>query len=700
VETTKEIQEMQIRKSVEIGGRTLSIETGLMAKQADGAVVVRYGDTMVLVTAVMARKKTELDFLPLFVDYVEKTYSAGKIPGGYFKREGRSTETEILTSRVIDRPIRPLFPDGCRNEVQVVAMALSLDKENDSGILGLIGASAALMASDIPWNGPVAGLRIGRVNGELVVNPLLPQLAESDVDLTVAVGREGVVMVEGECDFVQEDILVDALMLAQQAALPILDMQEELAREVGATKRTIELPVADAQLSSLVEKKVGAELLEAITITKKLDRYAAIDELHNKVEAELAEQFPEREADIAREFEKLKKKTARGLLVKDGRRIDGRKETDIRPISGVVGLLPRTHGSALFTRGETQALVIATLGSAQDEQRIDALVGEQLKRFMLHYNFPPFSVGEVKGLRGPSRRDIGHGHLAERGITPSLPKHDDFPYTIRVVSEVLESNGSSSMATVCGTSMALMDAGVPVSTPVAGIAMGLIKEDGKFFVLSDILGDEDHLGDMDFKVVGNEKGVSAVQMDIKVTGLTREVMERALSQARDARLHVLSKMREAIAAPKPDLSPYAPRITTIQINTEKIGALIGPGGKHIRGIIEATGAAIDVSDDGKVSIAAVTQESAQKAIEMVRSYTAEAELGKTYVGRVVRVTDFGAFIEILPGIEGLCHISDLADRRVNRVEDILNEGDEVLVKVTNIDRSGKVRLSRREALRR
>jgi len=692
---------MYLKKTIELGGRELVIETGEVAKQADGSVIIRYGETVLLVTAVMARKRTHLPFLPLFVDYSEKTYSAGKIPGGYFKREGRLTEKEILGCRMIDRPIRPLFPDGCRNELQVISMALSIDKENPGEALGLIGASTALTISDIPWNGPVAAVKVGRIDGDLVVNPTISQLEDSDLDLTVAVGREGIVMVEGECDFVPEEVLVEALLFAQEQAAPLLDLQEEMAKELGVTKREIELPERDEDLAKLVSKKSVAGMKKALAVRNKLDRYAALRELENTVKEGLAEEYPEREGEISGYFGECKKKTARTTLLKTEKRIDGRSETDIREISGKVSYLPRTHGSALFTRGETQALVLATLGSASDEQRIDSLLGDVRKKFLLHYNFPPFCVGEVKPMRGPSRRDIGHGTLAERGLIRSLPDHDDFPYTIRIVSEVTESNGSSSMATVCGGSMALMDAGVPVKCPVAGIAMGLIKEGDRYFVLSDILGDEDHMGDMDFKVVGNSEGVSAVQMDIKISGLTREVLEKALGQAREARLHVLGEMAKTIAEPKEELSQWAPTITMVQINPQKIGALIGPGGKNIRGIVEETGADINVDDEGRVSIAAVDQEAGARAIEMVKSYTAEAEVGKNYVGKVVRVVDFGAFIQILPGIDGLCHISELSDRRVNRVEDILNEGDEVLVKVINVDpKNGKVKLSRREALKR
>ena len=692
---------MYLKKTIELGGRELTIETGEVAKQADGSVIIRYGETVLLVSAMMSRKRTHLPFLPLFVDYSEKTYSAGKIPGGYFKREGRLTEKEILGCRMIDRPIRPLFPDGCRNELQIVSMALSIDKENPGEALGLIGASTALTISDIPWAGPVAAVKVGRIDGDLVLNPTLSQLEESEIDLTVAVGRNGIVMVEGECDFVAEEVLVEALLFAEEQAVPLLDLQEEMAKELGVTKREIELPEHDDKLAKLVEKKATKEIKKALAIRGKLDRYAALREYEAAIQEEFAEEYPERAGEISGYFDDCKKKTARTALLKTGKRIDGRSEADIREISGKVSYLPRTHGSALFTRGETQALVLATLGSASDEQRIDSLLGDVRKKFMLHYNFPSFCVGEMKPMRGPSRRDIGHGTLGERGLIRSLPDHEDFPYTIRIVSEVTESNGSSSMATVCGGSMALMDAGVPVKCAVAGIAMGLIKEGDRYFVLSDILGDEDHMGDMDFKVVGNSEGVSAVQMDIKISGLTREVLEKALSQAREGRLHVLGEMAKTIAEPRAELSQWAPTITMVQINPLKIGALIGPGGKNIRAIVEETGADINVDDQGRVSIAAVDQDAGARAIELVKRCTAEAEIGKNYMGKVVRVVDFGAFIEILPGIDGLCHISELSDRRVNRVEDVLNEGDEVLVKVINVDaKNGKVKLSRREALTR
>jgi polyribonucleotide nucleotidyltransferase len=692
---------MYLRKTVELGGRELSIETGELAKQANGSVVLRYGDTMVLVTATMSRGQTDRSFLPLFVDFVAKTYAAGRIPGGYFKREGRPTEYEILNSRMIDRPIRPLFPDGCRNELQIVAMVLSTDQENDPANLGLLGASAALTLSDIPWKGPVASLRVGRLDGQFIINPATSKIAELDLDLVVAVGRDGVVMVEGEADFLSEDVIVEALVFAEKEAQPLLDIQDEIAKELGTVKTEIPLPQKDEELATAVAAKAIVPLKEALAIRVKHDRYAAVDAAKATVKEQLAETYPDREGEISGYFEDVKKHVARQGLLETGKRIDGRSEADIRDIHCKVGLLPRTHGSALFTRGETQALVTVTLGSGQDKQRIDSLAGEYFKTYMLHYNFPSFSVGEVRPNRGPSRRDIGHGNLAERGTSLVLPEHDDFPYTIRIVSEVLESNGSSSMATVCGASMALMDAGAPISGPVAGVAMGLINEGGKYFVLSDILGDEDHMGDMDFKIVGNADGVSAVQMDIKISGLPQAVMERALGQARDARLHILGEMSKAIDAPREEMSPYAPRITTLQINPEKIGALIGPGGKHIRGIIDETGASIDVNDDGKVNVAAVEASAMELAIKLIEGYTAEAEVGKSYMGKVVKIADFGAFIEILPGMDGLCHISELSDRRVAQVTDVLTEGDEVLVKVIAVDsKSGKIKLSRREAMKR
>ena len=691
-----------IRESLMFGSSELTIETGRMAKQANGSVLVTHGDVVVLVTACASTSEREgIDFFPLTVDYVEKTYSAGRIPGGYLKREGRLSNFETLTSRLIDRPIRPLFPAGFRCETQIIATVLSFDKENDPAINAMNGASAALLLSDIPFAGPIAGVRVGRVDGEFVANPTYAQREVSDLDLLVAVGLDGIAMVEGEANFLEESVIVDALEFAQKAGKPVLELQLRLREKVGKAKRVVVAPVSDdaarAQLRGLVWEKMCA----AIRIMDKLERYATLDGIFAAALTTLGEAFAPRKKELKGYYSDLKSEYMRNLTALEGIRIDGRKPTDIRKISCEIGVLPRTHGSALFTRGETQALVTTTLGTSRDQQRMDTLLDADLrKRFLLHYNFPPFSVGECRPMRGPSRRDIGHGTLAERGVDKVLPSAENFPYTLRVVSEVLESNGSSSMATVCGASLALMDAGVPISGPIAGIAMGLIKEGDKAVILSDILGDEDHLGDMDFKVVGNRVGVSSLQMDIKIKGLTRETMQRALNQARDGRMHILDKMEEAITEPRPDISAYAPRIFTVLINPERIRDLIGPGGKHIRGIQEATGVTIDVTDDGRVAVGAVDESAAQEAIRLIRGYTEEAEIGRVYLGRVVKTVDFGAFVEIMPGTEGLVHISELSDQRVARTEDVVREGDEVLVKVISVDRQGKIKLSRREALAR
>ncbi len=691
---------MYVKKTMEVGGRTLVLETGEVARQADGAVLVTYGETMMLVTAVMGQDAREFNFLPLTVEYNEKTYAAGRIPGGYFKREGRPTENEILNGRIIDRPIRPLFDSHIRGELQLACTVLSMDRENDPACLGILGASAALMVSDIPFAGPVASIKVGRVGGHFVANPTISQLEESELDLMVAVGREGVVMVEGSANFVAEDVVVDALMFAKEQAQPLLDVQEEMARELNVTKRDLCLPELDEAVLARVREVASGRIVEGFAIREKKARSNGLYALGKAVETELAGEFPEKTGDIGECFSKVKKSIARNQLRETHRRIDGRSTTEVRPITIRLGVLPRAHGSVLFTRGETQALVSITLGTGQDEQRIETLVGSVSKRFMLHYNFPPFSVGEAKPMRGPSRRDIGHGHLAERGVRLILPPKEEFPYTLRSVSEVLESNGSSSMATVCGTSLAMMDAGVPVTQPVAGVAMGLIKEGEDVFILSDILGDEDHMGDMDFKVVGGREGISAVQMDIKVTGLTREILQDALKQARESRIHVLNEMAKAIAEPRSRLSPYAPVYTRLHISPSRIKDLIGPGGKHIRAITEATGVSIEVSNDGTVLVASSDGESTRRAVEMIEGHTAEAEVGRTYLGKVVKIADFGAFIEILPGVEGLCHISELSDRRVERVEDVLQEGDEVYVKCIGIDARGKVKVSRRDALKR
>jgi polyribonucleotide nucleotidyltransferase len=684
---------------VDFHGRPLSIEVGKLAKQADGAALVRYGETVVLVTAVAARElKTDTDFFPLTVDYQERTFAAGKIPGGFFKREGRPSEKEILTCRLIDRSIRPLFSEGLRCETQVIATVLSADRENDPDVVAMLGASVALQVSDIPFNGPLAGVRIGRIDGRWVINPTQSQLLESDMDIFLSGSRDAIVMVEGGARMVPEDEILEALFTGHQAIQPLLQIQEDIRGEIGKPKRQVPLAELDPTIARQVEQLALSKLQQAIEIPEKLERYKQIGEIKGDVVAQMLAEFPQREKDIKGAFDELKRKCFRGLIIQREHRIDGRGLKDIRPITCEVEVLPRTHGSALFTRGETQALVITTLGTASDEQKIDALIGEHYKKFMLHYNFPPFSVGEVKFLRGPSRREIGHGNLAERALVPVLPPEESFPYTVRIVSEVLESNGSTSMATVCGGSLSLMDAGVPVSAPVAGIAMGLIKEGEHVRVLSDILGDEDHLGDMDFKVAGTPNGVTSLQMDIKISGVNRDIMRQALYQAREGRLHILGIMTETMASHRASVSGHAPRITTLKVRPDKIREIIGPGGKVIRGIIEATGVKMDVEDDGTVTIASSDEAASRKAIEMVQRIVAEAEVGKIYKGTVRKIVDFGAFVEILPGTDGLVHISQLAPERVRRVSDILKEGDEVMVKVLEIDKQGKIRLSRKEAL--
>jgi polyribonucleotide nucleotidyltransferase len=670
-----------------------------LAKQADGAALVCYGETVVLVTAVAAKDlKLDTDFFPLTVDYQERTFAAGKIPGGFFKREGRPSEKEILTCRLIDRSIRPLFAEGLRCETQIIATVLSADRENDPDVVAMLGTSAALHVSDIPFNGPLAGIRIGRIDGQWVMNPTQSQLPESETDIFISGNRDAIVMVEGGARMVPEEEVLEALFTGHQAIQPLLDIQEEIRREVGKTKRQVPLAELDSAVVRRVHELASARLKQTLEIPEKLERYKRIGEIRGEVVTQALAEFPHQEKDIKGAFDELRKDTFRRLVIEQERRIDGRGLKDIRPISCEVEVLPRTHGSALFTRGETQALVVTTLGTASDEQKIDALIGEHYKKFMLHYNFPPFSVGEVKFLRGPSRREIGHGNLAERALLPVLPPEESFPYTVRIVSEVLESNGSTSMATVCGGSLSLMDAGVPVCAPVAGIAMGLIKEGEHVRVLSDILGDEDHLGDMDFKVAGTPDGVTSLQMDIKISGVNREIMRQALHQAKEGRLHILGIMNQTLSSHRTSVSGHAPRIITLRIKPDKIRELIGPGGKVIRGIIEATGVKMDVEDDGTVTIASADEAASKKAIEMVQRIVAEAEVGKIYKGTVRKVVDFGAFVEILPGTDGLVHISQLAPERVRRVSDVVKEGDEVMVKVLEIDRQGKIRLSRKDAL--
>ena len=690
---------MPSRYEVDFGGRPISIEIGKMARQANGSVTVRYGDTVVLVTACAAKEAAEdVDFLPLTVNYMEMTYAAGKIPGGFFKREGRPSEREVLCSRLIDRPLRPLFPEGYFNETQVIATVLSLDPENNPEIAAMVGASTALMISDVPFNIPIAGVRVGRVNGEFVCNPTNKQQKESDIDLIVAGSKDAIIMVEGGAKMVSEDDLLDAMMFAGKSMQGVIKLQEKILTETGKPKKTIPSIKADEELAAKIIGFADSKIKAALNIPSKQERYQRLSDISKELIESLKPNYKDREDEVTKLFEDLKYRILRESVLTTNTRIDGRGLADIRQITCEVGLLPRTHGSALFTRGETQAMVATTLGTSEDEQKIDALSGWEYKTFMLHYNFPPFSVGEVKMLRGPGRREIGHGALAERAVTKVLPEAEAFPYTIRVVSDILESNGSSSMATVCGASLSLMDAGVPTKAAVAGIAMGLIKEGERVAVLSDILGDEDHLGDMDFKVAGTEDGITAFQMDMKVTGVTKEILRRALHQAKEGRLHILKKMKEAISSPRAELSVHAPRIITIYVKQEKIKDVIGPGGKNIKGIIEKTGVKIDIDDSGKVNIASADDEAAQKAIAIIKELTQEAEIGKIYLGKVRKIMDFGAFVEIFPGTDGLVHISQLAEERVKDVKDVLKEGDEVLVKVLEVDKQGKIRLSRKEAL--
>ncbi len=689
---------MYRKLEIDFAGRRLSLETGRMAKQAHGAVLAQYGDTVVLATVVSAYQGREkVDFLPLTVDYQEKTFAAGRIPGGFFKREGRPSEKEILTSRLIDRAMRPLFPKGYDKETQIVVTVLSADRENDPDVLALIAASAALEVSDVPHGGPVAALRMGRIDGRLTPNPKYADFEDSDLSMVVAAKPDSIVMLEGGADIVDEETVLEALFMAHEELRPVFELQAELRRLAGKPKRAFTPKVLDPELLATVKTRMTADLEAALKIAGKRDRDSAIYALSDRVVEELATRYPERGSELNEACDKVLRERVRRVIIEQDKRIDDRSSTQIRELSAQVGVLPRTHGSALFTRGETQALVTATLGTSSDEQRVDALLGERFKKFMLHYNFPPFSTGEVKFLRGPSRRDTGHGALAERALMPVLPAEADFPYTIRVVSEVLESNGSSSMATVCGGSLALFDAGVPLTAAVAGIAMGLVKEGEQFRVLTDILGDEDHLGDMDFKVAGTSEGITAIQMDNKVGGVTRDAMRQALLQAREARLFVLSVMQKALEQPRTEVSSYAPRIVTLHIKPDKIRDVIGPGGKVIRGLVEDTGCKIDIEDDGTVLIASADGHAMERAIAAIQAITAEPEVGRIYHGTVRKIVEFGAFVEIFPGTDGLLHISQISNERIRRVEDVLHEGDEIPVKVLEVDRSGKIRLSLREA---
>jgi polyribonucleotide nucleotidyltransferase len=688
------------RVEIDVRDKKLILETGKIAKQADGAVLAQYGDTVVLATAVSDKTPQErLDFFPLTIDYQEKAYAAGKIPGGFFKREGRPTEKETLTSRLIDRPIRPLLPKGFYFETQGIINVLSYGEENIADILGIISMSTALAISDIPFNASVGAVRIGRIAGSFIINPDLREVEECDLNLVVAGTEEAVIMVEGEGLEVSEPDLLEALDIAHQEIKRICAIQNELQSLTGKEKRPVLSPVIDEELKKSVKEISLEKIKTAISIPDKIRRQEVLDEILKEVIEKLNTGEKDITLDIATVFNDIEKNMVRGMILNENIRADGRSPEEIRKISSEIGILPRTHGSALFIRGETQCLAVITLGTSEDEQRIDSLDGESFKTFMLHYNFPPFSVGEVKPLRSPGRREIGHGMLAERALKAVIPTKTEFPYTIRIVSDILESNGSSSMATVCGGSLALMDAGVPIKAHVAGIAMGLIKEDEKVVILTDILGLEDHLGDMDFKVTGTEKGITAFQLDTKISGISRKIMEKALEQARLGRLFILDKMKETISLPRENLAPYAPRIYTMQIKQEKIRDVIGTGGKVIRSIVEQTGVKINIEDSGIINIASPDGESARKAMEIINSITAEVELGKIYLGKVKRIVDFGAFVEILPGTEGLLHISQISDKRIAKVTDEIHEDEEILVKVIEIDKLGRIRLSRKEAAR-
>jgi polyribonucleotide nucleotidyltransferase len=688
-------------RQVTVGQGTLSFETGKLAKQAGGAVVVRFGDSVVLVTACRAANPREgIDFLPLTVDYRENTYASGRIPGGFFKREGKPTEKEVLTSRCIDRPIRPLFPGGWRFETQIIALVLSADTENDTDVLAITGASAALALSDVPSQKTIAAVRVGLVDGQYVINPSFAQRKDSKIDLIVAGSKDGLVMVEAGAKEVTEEQVVGALEAALAAIKHIVSAIDQLAKDAGRKKRSVETKLVDRAFHNEVESQVLKPLAKAMRIQDKLENYGEVEQVLTDLVASLPEGEASKKAQAKEIFKGLKEKVLREEILGQHVRLDGRKFDEVRPIWIETGVLPRTHGSAVFTRGETQALVTCTLGTADDAQKIETFEGEQWKSFMLHYNFPPFSVGEVGFMRGPGRREIGHGALAERSLAGMLPGEEHFPYTVRIVSDILESNGSSSMATVCGGTLAMMDAGVPLRAPVAGIAMGLVMDEtsGRYVVLSDIAGAEDHYGDMDFKVAGSSEGITALQMDIKASGITMEIMRQALDQARRGRLHILDKMHEALAAHRQSISAFAPRIVTIRIPVDKIRDVIGPGGKMIRSIIERTGVKIDVEDDGRVNVASADGASAQKAISIIQELTATPELNKTYLGKIQRITDFGAFVEIMPGTDGLLHVSEIANHRVKDVRDELKEGEQLMVKVINIDPTGKIRLSRKALL--
>lgn len=685
--------------SVEFGGSTLSLETGRMAKQANGSVVVHYGDTVVLVAATAEKGCGEgSDFFPLSVFYVEKMYASGRIPGGFLKREARLSDRETLISRFIDRPLRPAFNENYLAETLVHATVLSYDENNAPDVAALIGASAALAISDIPFYKPIGGIRVGRVDGKFIANPNPAELGNSELDIFMAGSRDAILMIEGEAHEVSESVMLEAILFGHEQIQPVIDLQEELMKTCGKPKREVTIPKVDSELVSKVEEVALARLREALLVREKMARYELIDSLVGQVVVEILGEEPDKSkaGEIKDIISGLKKREMRTKILEENVRIDGRSTTDIRKITCELGVLPRTHGSALFTRGETQALGVATLGTKEDEKLIDSFEGVSFKNFMLHYNFPSFSVGEARAPRGPGRREIGHGFLAERGLACVLPTREEFPYTIRLVSEVLESNGSSSMATVCSCSLAMMDAGIPLKNATAGIAMGLIHGGDKTAILSDILGDEDHLGDMDFKVVGTDKGITALQMDIKIEGLEKEIVEKALLQARDGRLHILKIMNEAIDTPREGLSTHAPRFITHKIAKDQIGTVIGPGGKNIKGIVEKTGAKINIDDDGVVQISSKDHAAVDKALEIILALTGSIEVGTIYKGPVKKVTDFGAFVEILPGLEGLVHVSNLAEGRVKNVTDVVNEGDIVSVKAMGYDKRGKLQLSMKD----
>ncbi len=688
-----------VTKEITIGTQTMSLETGRFAKQANGAVMARYGDTMVLATVVASRDRgDEIDYFPLQVEFREKMSAAGKIPGGFLKREGRPTDKEILTARLIDRPIRPMFPDGYRRETQIIVTVFSSDQQNDADVLGACAASAALMVSELPFDGPIAEVRIGRVNGEMIINPTFAELETSDMDITVAGTADSILMVEGESKEISEDVMLTALKFGHEAIKKICALQSEFAAAVGKEKMALVLPVVDAAMMADVKAIAEATYRTTVaTVLKKEERAAANEAIEVETQAKLAEKYPNQTKAIHQILHDIEKVEMREMILRDKKRLDGRSLTEIRPISIEVGLLPRTHGSALFTRGETQSLTTVTLGTKSDEQITDGLNTVLPRRFMLHYNFPPFSVGETGRLM-TGRREVGHGNLAERALKILMPNEKEFPYTIRIVSDILESNGSSSMATVCAGTLAMYDGGVPLKKPVAGIAMGLVKEGERVAVLSDILGNEDHLGDMDFKVCGTADGITAFQMDIKIKGITLEIMETALSQAKDGRMHILGKMNAVISTPRTDISQYAPRLTTIKVPIDTIGAIIGPGGKNIRAIVAASGAEINIEDDGSVVIAATTVESANIAIAMIQGISASPEIGKIYKATVKKIMDFGAFVEILPGKEGLVHVSQLDTKRIEKVADHFKVGDQFEVKLMEIDDKGRLNLSRKAVL--